>query len=74
MIKKWKLNFSKFSYRLVFSWKIKVQSWKIFAMERFFLDWRDEIREKRGATENENLKLMIESEGKIYEWEHYKNK
>ena len=36
-------------------------------MERFFLDWKDEIREKRGATENENLKLMIESEGKIYE-------
>jgi hypothetical protein len=40
---------------------------KNFCYGKIFLDWRDEIREKRGATENENLKLMIESEGKIYE-------
>lgn len=40
---------------------------KNFCHGKIFLDWKDEIREKRGATENKKIKLMIESEGKIYE-------
>ena len=40
---------------------------KNFCQGKIFLDWKDETREKRGATENKNLKLVIESEGKNYE-------